>query len=152
MEIVELFETSGELGALHLRYGDTVLDLQKPGTESASLKDTQAPPAQPSAEAAPAPQPKKPAAQIPAGAFQIKSPSVGTFYQAPEPGATPFVSVGQKVTPATTVCIIEIMKVMNALQAGCSGTVSQILVENEEMVEYDQCLIVIDPDQEQPAR
>jgi len=68
----------------------------------------------------------------------VKSPMVGTFYRAPSPDSKPFVDVGTKVTDDTVVCIIEAMKVMNEINAELSGTVSEILVENGEAVEYGQ--------------
>ncbi len=75
----------------------------------------------------------------------IRSPMVGTFYRAPEPGAAPFVEVGQVVEADTTVCIIEVMKLMNSLPAGCRGTVAQIFVADGDAVEYGQPLIVVRP-------
>ena len=75
----------------------------------------------------------------------VEAPMVGTFYRAPEPGARPFVEVGQVVSPTTTVCIIEVMKLMNSIPAGCNGTVTQVLVEDAEAVDTGQVLIVIDP-------
>lgn len=75
----------------------------------------------------------------------IRSPMVGTFYRAPEPGAAPFVEVGQAVEAETTVCIIEVMKLMNSLPAGCNGSVARILVDDGDAVEYGQPLIVVRP-------
>ena len=89
--------------------------------------------------------PARPAPVIPPGAVTIKSPMVGTFYRAPEPGARPFVEPGQAVTPNATVCIIEVMKLMNSIPAGCNGTVTQVLVDDAEAVDAGQILIVIDP-------
>jgi acetyl-CoA carboxylase biotin carboxyl carrier protein len=82
----------------------------------------------------------------PPGAVLIKSPMVGTFYRAPEPGARPFVEVGQAVEAGTTVCIIEVMKLMNSIPAERKGTVTHILVEDGDPVEYGQVLMVLDPD------
>jgi acetyl-CoA carboxylase biotin carboxyl carrier protein len=70
---------------------------------------------------------------------------VGTFYRSPEPGAKPFVEVGQEVGPGTTVCIIEVMKLMNSLPAGSAGRVTHVLVDDARPVEMGQALIVIDP-------
>jgi acetyl-CoA carboxylase biotin carboxyl carrier protein len=75
----------------------------------------------------------------------FKSPMVGSFYRAPSPDAAPFVSVGDHVDPATTVCIIEAMKVMNEIVPDVSGTVVSIEVENGEAVEYGQTLFLIRP-------
>lgn len=81
----------------------------------------------------------------PEGAVLIRSPMVGTFYRAAEPGARPFVEVGQQVTADTTVCIIEVMKLMNSIPAGKPGIVTHILVEDGEPVEYSQVMMVIEP-------
>jgi len=70
----------------------------------------------------------------------IKSPMVGTFYLAPAPEKPAFVSVGSKVAPDSTVCIVEAMKVMNEIHAEVSGTVVEILVENGQAVEFGQPL------------
>lgn len=82
----------------------------------------------------------------PPGAVLIKSPMVGTFYRASEPGARPFAEVGQHVEAETTVCIIEVMKLMNSIPAGEKGVVTHILVEDGGPVEYGQVLMVIDPE------
>ena len=81
----------------------------------------------------------------PEGAILIKSPMVGSFYRAPEPGARPFVEVGQQVEMDTVVCIIEVMKLMNSVPAGASGVVTHILVEDGGPVEFGQVLVVIEP-------
>lgn len=73
----------------------------------------------------------------------IRSPMVGTFYRAPAPDARPFVDVGDSVGPNDTVCIIEAMKMLNQIEAEVSGTVSEVLVENGQPVEYDQPLFLI---------
>jgi acetyl-CoA carboxylase biotin carboxyl carrier protein len=95
-------------------------------------------PAPAAAPAAPTPAPA-PAADPNA----VKSPMVGTCYLAPEPGAANFVSVGQSVKEGDTLLIIEAMKVMNPITAPRGGTVSAILVENAQPVEFDQPLVVI---------
>jgi acetyl-CoA carboxylase biotin carboxyl carrier protein len=73
----------------------------------------------------------------------VKAPMVGTFYKAPSPEADPFVSVGDKVTNDSVVCILEAMKLFNEIQAETSGEIAEILVEDGEMVEYDQPLFRI---------
>ncbi len=85
------------------------------------------------------------AASFPAGSLLIKSPMVGTFYRAPEPGARPFVEVGQAVDAQATVCIIEVMKLMNSIPAGGAGTVTHILVGDGDAVEFGQVLMVVAP-------
>lgn len=74
----------------------------------------------------------------------VKSPMVGTFYRASSPGAKAFVEVGQAVKEGETVCIVEAMKILNEIEADKSGTVTQILVENGQAVEYGQPLFVIE--------
>ena len=81
----------------------------------------------------------------PEGAILVKSPMVGSFYRAPEPGARPFVEVGQQVETDTVVCIIEVMKLMNSIRAGARGVVTHILVEDGGPVEFGQVLMVVEP-------
>jgi len=77
------------------------------------------------------------------GVTAIKSPMVGTFYRAPSPDSPTFVEVGAKVSEDTIVCIIEAMKVMNEIQAEIGGTITEVLVENGEAVEYGQPLFKV---------
>jgi acetyl-CoA carboxylase biotin carboxyl carrier protein len=79
------------------------------------------------------------------GLKEIKSPMVGTFYKAPEPGADPYVKVGSRVTIGQTVCIIEAMKIMNEIEAEITGVVREILVEDAQPVEFGQVLYRVDP-------
>ena len=76
---------------------------------------------------------------------EICSPMVGTFYRAPAPDEPPFVSVGDRVSPGQTVCILEAMKLMNELEAEVSGEIVDILVQNGEPVEFNQPLFKIRP-------
>jgi len=75
----------------------------------------------------------------------VTAPMIGTFYRAPSPGEPPFVDVGAQVEPGTVVCIIEVMKMMNAVTAGTTGTVVEVLVENGEPVEYGTPLFEVQP-------
>jgi acetyl-CoA carboxylase biotin carboxyl carrier protein len=74
----------------------------------------------------------------------VKSPMVGTFYRAASPGAKSFIEIGSQVKEGETVCIIEAMKILNEIEADKSGTITQILVENGQAVEYGQPLFVIE--------
>jgi acetyl-CoA carboxylase biotin carboxyl carrier protein len=76
---------------------------------------------------------------------EIRSPMVGTFYKAPEPGAEPYIKVGNRVTPGQTVCIIEAMKIMNEIEAEIAGAVREISVEDGQPVEFGQVLFRVDP-------
>ncbi|PPE69545.1 acetyl-CoA carboxylase biotin carboxyl carrier protein [Caldimonas thermodepolymerans] len=97
---------------------------------------------------APAPAPAAAAPAAPAApevkGHVVKSPMVGTFYRASSPGAKPFVELGQQVKEGDPLCIIEAMKIMNEIEADKSGTVTQILCENGQAVEYGQPLFVIE--------
>ncbi len=73
----------------------------------------------------------------------VTSPMVGTFYRAPNPGAEPFVKVGDHVEVGQTLCIIEAMKLLNEIEAEYSGTVKEICVENAQPVEFGQPLFII---------
>jgi acetyl-CoA carboxylase biotin carboxyl carrier protein len=74
----------------------------------------------------------------------VKSPMVGTFYRASSPGAKSFVEIGDSIKEGETICIVEAMKILNEIEADKSGTVTQILVENGQAVEYGQPLYVIE--------
>jgi len=76
---------------------------------------------------------------------EIRSPMVGTFYKAPEPGAEPYIKVGNRVTAGQTVCIIEAMKIMNEIEAEITGVVREINVEDSHPVEFGQVLFRVDP-------
>lgn len=73
----------------------------------------------------------------------VTSPMVGTFYRSPNPGADPFVKVGDKVEAGQTLCIIEAMKLLNEIEAETSGTIKEILVDNAQPVEFGQPLFII---------
>ena len=76
--------------------------------------------------------------------FVVKSPMVGTFYRAASPGAKAFVEVGQQVKEGDTLCIVEAMKILNEIDAEKSGTITKVLGENGQAVEYGQPLFVIE--------
>ena len=84
-----------------------------------------------------------PAADVAPAAHSVKSPMVGTFYRASSPGAKSFVEIGDVVKVGDTVCIIEAMKILNEIEADMAGTVTQILCENGQAIEYGQPMIVI---------
>jgi len=98
--------------------------------------------------AAPAHAGAAPAAPTPAarahGYLEVKSPMVGTYYGAPEPGAKPYVSIGDRVQTGQTLCIIEAMKIMNEIESEYAGVVKEVLVQDAQPVEYGQALFRID--------
>ena len=77
--------------------------------------------------------------------IEVKSPMVGTFYRAPEPGAEPYVKVGSRIGSGQTLCIIEAMKIMNELEAEVTGTIREALVEDAQPVEFGQVLFRVEP-------
>ncbi|HZE03749.1 MAG TPA: acetyl-CoA carboxylase biotin carboxyl carrier protein [Solirubrobacteraceae bacterium] len=79
------------------------------------------------------------------GLATIPAPMLGTFYRAEAPGKPPFVEIGSRVEPDTTVCIIEVMKMMNSVSAGVSGTVREVIAENARLVEYGEPLFRVEP-------
>ena len=83
------------------------------------------------------------AAAIPAGHAAVTAPILGTFYVAPEPGAPPFVQVGQQVTEDTTVGLIEVMKVFNSVRSGVKGTIVEVVAQNGGFVEFGQTLFIV---------
>lgn len=102
-------------------------------------------PAAPAPGAAAATSPTEPAAAEPAiTGHVVRSPMVGTFYRSSSPGSKPLVDVGSAVKEGDPICIIEAMKIMNEIDADKAGTISKILVENGQAVEFDQPLFVIE--------
>ena len=78
------------------------------------------------------------------GAVTIPAPMLGTFYRSEAPGKPPYVEVGSQVEPDTIVCIIEVMKMMNSIPAGVSGTIAAVVADNAELVEYGQPLFRVE--------
>ena len=93
---------------------------------------------------APAPTPAAPVVEAPAVGHTVKSPMVGTFYRSSSPGAKSFAEVGQQVKEGDTICIIEAMKILNEIEADHSGTITKILAENGQAVEYGAPLFIIE--------
>ena len=119
-------------------------------TPAAQTMVAAAPAAAPVAAAAPAAAPAQAEAapsqsdDLSSHAGAVKSPMVGTYYEAAEPGATAFVKVGDSVKAGQTLCIIEAMKVMNPITAPAAGKVTHIACENGQPIEFEQLLLVIE--------
>lgn len=143
-ELAELLAETG-LTEIEVEDGDRKIKVARQAAPAAPMQ--YAAPAAPAAApliAAPAAAPAPAAAAAPAeDPNAVKSPMVGTCYLSPEPGAASFISVGQTVKEGDTLVIIEAMKVMNPIAAPRSGTVTAILVDNAQPVEYDQPLVVV---------
>jgi len=144
-KLVDLLRESPEVGSIEVKglFGTgVVLTRTNSGTALPVPVAHPAPfapaPVMPAAPAAPAPAPAAPLKEI-------RSPMVGTFYAAPEPGAEAYVRVGQRVTAGQTVCIVEAMKIMNEIEAELSGVIREVCVEDATPVEYGQVLFRVDP-------
>jgi acetyl-CoA carboxylase biotin carboxyl carrier protein len=147
-ELLQIFNESG-VGELEVQRGEDRLRIKRAGMNKEYVV---APTPQPVAmSTAPAPQPVTAAAgAAPARAPEtdgmlVKSPIVGTYYDAPSPDAPPFVKVGDSVEPGQVLCIIESMKLMNEIEAETGGTIVAKLVENGRPVEYGEALFSIRP-------
>jgi acetyl-CoA carboxylase biotin carboxyl carrier protein len=95
--------------------------------------------------AAPASEPESPAARVDEELHIVKSPIVGTFYEAPSPGAPPFVQAGDTVEAGQVLCIIEAMKLMNEIESDVAGLIEKRFVSNQQPVEYGEALFGIRP-------
>ncbi|GGD70341.1 acetyl-CoA carboxylase biotin carboxyl carrier protein [Lacimicrobium alkaliphilum] len=143
-KLIELVEESG-VAELEITEGEESVRIHRGSSAPAvhyaqpypAQAPVQQPPPAPAAETAPA-APEEPAGHV------VRSPMVGTFYRASSPGSKNFVEVGSSVKVGDTLCIVEAMKMMNQIEADKAGVVKQILVENQEPVEFDQPLFVIE--------
>ena len=145
-KLIELLEES-QVAEIEIHEGEESVRISRMPTSVPAPAVIQAAPAAipaaataaaPVAEAAaPAAEPAEPEGH------KVTSPMVGTFYEAPSPGAKPFVEVGQKVSVGDTLCIVEAMKMLNQIEADKAGKVTARLVENGQPVEFGQSLFVI---------
>jgi len=146
-ELIELMEKHG-LTEVDLCHGAEQWRLRRGGHEVVTVA---APPV--AAVPVQAPVPVAPTAVAPTAVaptavdsgVQVKSPMVGTFYQAASPEDAPFVSVGSSVQPDTVVCLIEAMKVFEQITADCSGTIEEVLAQNGDPVEHGKPLFRVRP-------
>lgn len=141
-KLIELVEESG-ISELEITEGEESVRIHRGGSQSAPLQYAAPVQAVAAAPAAPAPAAEPSAPAEPSGHI-LRSPMVGTFYRSSSPDAKPFVEVGQKVNVGDTLCIIEAMKMMNQIEADKAGVIKQIMVENQDPVEFDQPLFVIE--------
>ena len=143
-KLIELLEES-QVAEIEIHEGEESVRISRMPTSVPAPAVIQAAPAAiPAAAPAAAPVAEAPAAEPaePEG-HKVTSPMVGTFYEAPSPGAKPFVEVGQKVSVGDTLCIVEAMKMLNQIEADKAGKVAARLVENGQPVEFGQSLFVI---------
>jgi len=140
-QLAELLDDT-RLTEIEVQDGDRRIRVARAGAPVAAAPVAHAatPPPPAASEAAPVPAPAAGAAL--AGA--VKSPMVGTVFLSPDPASAPFVAVGAKVAAGDTLLIVEAMKVMNPITAPRAGTVTAILVDNAQPVEFDQPLVVVE--------
>lgn len=146
-KLIELVEESG-ISELEITEGEESVRIHRGGHVMAQMQpmplqyapQMQAAPAQQAAPAAIA----APAAPAAKAGHTVKSPMVGTFYRSSSPESKPFVEVGQSVKVGDTLCIIEAMKMMNQIESDKAGVVTEILVDNQDPVEFDQPMFVIE--------
>lgn len=149
-EVNELTLETGDYKLTVKRGLERVVSVQEPAQPASSAASGEAkttPEVKASTAPQAAPTPSE-ATTEPAGSnfVEVIAPIVGTFYEASSPDAEPYVQVGDKVKPGTVLCIIEAMKLMNEIEAETAGTLREILVNNEEPVEYGQVLFRIEPE------
>lgn len=142
-KLAEILEEN-DLGEIELADGDRRIRIARPKVTYAA-----APMPTPAASAPPAGDPATAAAGAGAGDLAkhpgaVKSPMVGTAYLAPEPGKPNFVAVGDKVTAGQTLLIIEAMKTFNPIKAPKAGTVTQIVIDNAQPVEFGEALMIVE--------
>jgi acetyl-CoA carboxylase biotin carboxyl carrier protein len=145
-KLIELVEESG-ISELEITEGEESVRIHRGGQFSAPMQYAPQPQyvaAAPSAAPAQVAAPVAEVASTEMSGHVMRSPMVGTFYRSSSPGAKSFVEVGQKVNVGDTLCIIEAMKMMNQIESDKSGVVKQILVDNQDPVEFDQPMFVIE--------
>jgi acetyl-CoA carboxylase biotin carboxyl carrier protein len=135
---LEITEAEGKVRIVKAGYGvPTTMMMQPAGQMMMQPQQHQAAPA----GDAPAPAVEAPAVQT---GHVVKSPMVGTFYRSASPGSKPFMEIGSAVKEGDPVCIIEAMKIMNEIESDMAGTISKILCENGQAVEYGQPLFIVE--------
>jgi acetyl-CoA carboxylase biotin carboxyl carrier protein len=135
---LEITEAEGKVRIVKAGYGVPTTMMMQPAGQM--MMHPQHQPA-PAGEAAAAPAADVPVVQT---GHVVKSPMVGTFYRSASPGSKPFIEIGSVVKEGDPVCIIEAMKIMNEIEADMAGTISKILCENGQAVEYGQPLFIVE--------
>ncbi|WP_339901091.1 acetyl-CoA carboxylase biotin carboxyl carrier protein [Paraglaciecola polaris] len=140
-KLIELVEESG-ISELEITEGEESVRIHRSGQPAAQVQYSApiqhaAPLAAPVVDAAPA-------AVAETSGHRVKSPMVGTFYRSSSPGSKAFAEVGQSVKVGDTLCIIEAMKMMNQIESDKAGVIKEILVDNQDPVEFDQPLFIIE--------
>jgi acetyl-CoA carboxylase biotin carboxyl carrier protein len=144
--IIKLVEDS-TINELEIEEGESRIRVVKGGVpvQPVSVEHTIPPPVYPATTPATTPPAATEEEVADDDSVTVTSPMVGTFYRAPSPDSPSFVQIGGEVQPETVVCILEAMKVMNEIKAGCQGKIAEILVENAQAVEFSQPLFKVTP-------
>ncbi|MEH6639738.1 MAG: acetyl-CoA carboxylase biotin carboxyl carrier protein [Porticoccaceae bacterium] len=137
-KLIELLESSG-IDELEIKEGEESVRICRHRSGPAAAPVAVSAPV--AIQAAPASAPES--APAPAAGHVVSSPMVGTFYRSSSPGASPFVEVGQTVAVGDVLCIVEAMKMMNQIEADKAGTISAVMAQDGEPVEFDQPMITI---------
>ncbi len=140
--------SDSEVDEVSIEEGEFKISIKKNKPQPAQEQVYYAPPAQAAPQQTPAAAPAQDKAAHKAddtSGETIKSPIVGTFYSSPSPEDPPYVKVGQTVKKGDVLCIVEAMKIMNEIEAEVSGTITKVLVDNAQPVEFDQPLFLIQP-------
>jgi acetyl-CoA carboxylase biotin carboxyl carrier protein len=137
---LEITEAEGKVRIVKAGYGVPTTMMMQPAGQMMMQPAPQQQAAPAAADAAPAPVAE---AAAPTG-HVVKSPMVGTFYRSASPGSKPFAEIGAAIKEGDPICIVEAMKIMNEIEADMSGTISKILVENGQAVEYGQPLFIVE--------
>ena len=154
--LVQILRDSPELGAIEVRRGLfgawSAVRVSRAGHSSNTGDHVVVAHAPASIPAAPAGLPERGGGRGEATApaptpqlLEIKSPMVGTFYSAPEPGAEPYAKVGSRVSTGQVVCIIEAMKIMNEIESEIQGVIKEVCLDSAQPVEFGQTLFRVDP-------
>ena len=145
-KLIELLEESG-IAEIEIKEGEESVRISRSSSNAPAAMPVHyaaAPPmpAAPEPSGAPAPSASETPETI--SGHQVTSPMVGTFYEAPSPGAPPFVEVGKEVKVGDVLCIIEAMKMLNQIESDKAGTIKAVLGENAQPVEFGQPLFIIE--------
>ena len=140
-KLIELLEES-DIAEIEIHEGEESVRINRYSSQLApaapAFQAAAAPAAAPEAAPAPAAEPEEPSGHV------VKAPMVGTFYASSTPGGKAFVDRGDRVSEGDTLCIIEAMKILNQIEADCSGTIKSVLVENGQPVEFGQPLFIVE--------
>lgn len=157
LNILRLVDSTPNVRELRITLNDMKIEITRdaeaasPAPKPEPVRTAAAPAPSPVLAPPPRVEPKTASVEIGADVAAVRSPIAGVFYRSQSPGAPPFVEIGSVVDEDTVVGIIEVMKVLNNIKAGVKGVVKEICVANEELVQFDQTLVYISPNEQVPT-